>query len=511
MERQRLRYEAIGMIRARAIAIKARGAALRAWLRGGDLHATMTAVAVHLSPLIPVVTDGMLAGHLAGVLRTQEKVVERGKDRRGIRLSSAYENALRFLRERTGMTQEQQDSLQTRYDTAATQVVVGATRQAQDKIANAVAESIKAGDSVKRGATKIAEAFEAAGLGTQKKHTLEQVFRTQTQLAYSAGRMNSLADPAVQEILWGFEYVTVGDARVRPTHKEMDGHKAPKDDPIWQRWTPPNGYNCRCAILEIFDKGVPSAKTPDVQPDKGFAFNPGDLTEGVADPAMPIQPLVPQTGRFGGLVTYGQNDDEKLLNEHIKERLKVTADVQTLIAAAVPDAEKFSTVQVSTSGGIVRISASTPDGSSVSRAIGIVDGRLTMENSTFFLSDADKGKGYGTQFFSDQVENARAIGIERIITSAAGNKNSDQNGYYTWPRLGYDGRIGLKLDRQTREQLGLTPDSKVSELMATPEGRALWKEKGGTFDAEFDLDPQSLSSRVLEAYKRERAARGQAT
>ena len=99
-------------------------------------------------------------------------------------------------------------------------------------------------------------------------------------MAYSAGRVNAWRDPVIDEILWGYEYNTIGDDRVRPTHEAMDGVRAEKDDPMWSMWTPPCGWNCRCALLEIFNdetKYMTPTGSPNVKPDEGFGFNPGDV------------------------------------------------------------------------------------------------------------------------------------------------------------------------------------------------------------------------------------------
>jgi SPP1 gp7 family putative phage head morphogenesis protein len=293
MERDRAKLEAIGRIRAEAIALRARLSAMRVYRQTNSPMAVVMELARVLvgdygpDTLVGVVADGMVAGHLEGIVRTQKNLSERSAGRKGLRLSSAYGNALDFLRKRTGITQEQADKLRTTYGPAAAGAVQSAATAAIGKVGEALTASLQAGDGVRQGITKLRQAFTDSGMVPGANYQLEQVFRTQTQLAYSAGRMNSLADPAVQEILWGYEYVTVGDDRVRPTHMAMDGVKAPKDDPIWDKWTPPNGYNCRCAILEVFDKG--EAKAPDVpvEPDKGFAFNPGDITIDVVPPAPP--------------------------------------------------------------------------------------------------------------------------------------------------------------------------------------------------------------------------------
>ncbi len=108
----------------------------------------------------------------------------------------------------------------------------------------------------------------------------ETLARTQTQLAYNAGRWQADQDPVIQEILWGYEYIAIKDDRVRPTHEAMHGTRLPKEDPFWQTNWPPNGWNCRCAPIPIFDEGIEKQpkKLPDgnaANPDEGFVFNPG--------------------------------------------------------------------------------------------------------------------------------------------------------------------------------------------------------------------------------------------
>lgn len=47
------------------------------------------------------------------------------------------------------------------------------------------------------------------------------------------------------------KYLTVGDDRVRPAHKELEGVTRPVDDTFWDLYYPPNGWNCRCDVLQI--------------------------------------------------------------------------------------------------------------------------------------------------------------------------------------------------------------------------------------------------------------------
>jgi hypothetical protein len=63
-------------------------------------------------------------------------------------------------------------------------------------------------------------------------------------------------------------YQTVGDSRVRASHKALDGIKRPIDDDFWKTYYPPNDWNCRCTVNQTGngdptpDKRVPSITIP---------------------------------------------------------------------------------------------------------------------------------------------------------------------------------------------------------------------------------------------------------
>ena len=46
------------------------------------------------------------------------------------------------------------------------------------------------------------------------------------------------------------KYMTVGDARVRPEHEKLNGVIKPLEDPFWDDYYPPNGWNCRCYTVQ---------------------------------------------------------------------------------------------------------------------------------------------------------------------------------------------------------------------------------------------------------------------
>jgi SPP1 gp7 family putative phage head morphogenesis protein len=51
------------------------------------------------------------------------------------------------------------------------------------------------------------------------------------------------------------KYSTVGDARVRPAHADLDGITLPVDDPFWNTHYPPLGFKCRCDVVRVPRQG----------------------------------------------------------------------------------------------------------------------------------------------------------------------------------------------------------------------------------------------------------------
>lgn len=120
---------------------------------------------------------------------------------------------------------------------------------------------------------------EAFSLG---KARIELIFRNAVQTHYGIGRtLQQRANAGNRPyLMWD----AINDSRTRPTHRAMDNYIAPVDDPIWQRWHPPAGHNCRCTRISLTEsqaraRGYPKGD-PGVEPDAGWE---GDPTEGNED------------------------------------------------------------------------------------------------------------------------------------------------------------------------------------------------------------------------------------
>lgn len=94
-------------------------------------------------------------------------------------------------------------------------------------------------------------------------------------------------------------YHTVGDGRVRPTHQTLNNIARPVEDKFWDKYYPPNGWNCRCTVLQ--DNETPTTnlqgfKAPDDVPPI-FRFNAGK-DRIVFSPKHPYFKVEPQDKDF---------------------------------------------------------------------------------------------------------------------------------------------------------------------------------------------------------------------
>lgn len=287
MERERLKLERFGVRSFGSFGLTVRTATLKAYR---DDRMLGPSIRTELARMTPLVIDSMIASHLMGRYRVMLTAGKAGLELSGDALelgliNNLYKKVIAFLTIRLGLRKEDIDDLRTMYGANSATVTGGVARELEAKVGKAVAEATTKGLHVRDGTKLIQKAFDAAGVTPDNSYTVENIFRTQTALAYGAGRANGNARPEIQEILWGYEYTTVGDDRVRETHAAMDGVRRPNEDPIWQTWTPPCGYSCRCSVIEIFHTDAEATPTaiPDVQPDEGWAFNPGDLFRDTLD------------------------------------------------------------------------------------------------------------------------------------------------------------------------------------------------------------------------------------
>lgn len=127
--------------------------------------------------------------------------------------------------------------------------------------------------------------LEAHGYIGISAYRADNIFRTNMATAMNAGHYQAMTEPTTMKLRPYWQYMTVGDGRVRDDHAAMHGLVFRADDPIWSLWYPPNGFRCRCYVvsrsarqlekmgLTVSDE-VPFSGGSPVFPDDGFSNNP---------------------------------------------------------------------------------------------------------------------------------------------------------------------------------------------------------------------------------------------
>ena len=92
---------------------------------------------------------------------------------------------------------------------------------------------------------------------------------------------------------YNLQYRTQNDGKVRPEHAELNGITLPPSDAFWDVCYPPNGWNCRCTVVQVRKEKYPVTPKDEVseratialsKDKKGmFRFNSGKQGKSVPD------------------------------------------------------------------------------------------------------------------------------------------------------------------------------------------------------------------------------------
>ena len=115
------------------------------------------------------------------------------------------------------------------------------------------------------------------------KHYLKTEYNFTVQSAQMAARWEDQQDDGGGRYL--LQYRTAGDKKVRKAHQELEGITLPAFDPFWDKYYPPNGFNCRCTVQKVRAAKYPATDGKEAMKagDKAtegkyaemFRFNPG--------------------------------------------------------------------------------------------------------------------------------------------------------------------------------------------------------------------------------------------
>jgi hypothetical protein len=240
------------------------------------------------------------------------------------------------------------------------------------------------------------------------------------------------------------------------------------------------------AIAEGYHSGF-SRKTPG-----GKAYNQ-------TPPPPPPKP-VPAPPKFGPSTAKVSVENRA----EVRSRLRaiVGREMDERDAASVVGATHDTQVNVrpSTMSDKVIVSVRGPRYEST-RFIEERDRVKTIHNVFSKIPVEHRGHGLGREVFGRQVEQSVEKGFEQIVTKAA--RDDDYNGYYTWPRFGFDGPLPEAV------RASLPPEwrgaANISDLMVDDQRRQWWLTNGISLNLTFDLREGSLSRKAWQAYLLEKA------
>lgn len=289
------------------VARKARAAVTQAYTNGSNVQ---QAAARSLREFEDLLIQAMVFAKLKGMERAAKDL---GRTQATIAASKspAYTRGIRFLQRRLVLPEGEIAAVEALASGHVVRVLSTATTEVQRQLQRTMLEIQADNLHVRAGVKKLRAQWSNLGLDERNSFQIEAIFRTQTQLAFAAGNAEIMQEPEVDDILWGYKYVTAGDDRVRDSHIALDGVTLPKDDPWWQTNTPPNGWSCRCQVIPQFDKRKKAqppdsvkvdGKTIEQGADKGFKFNPGSLlkTGLSASSPVPVAKTIPYGRRRVG-------------------------------------------------------------------------------------------------------------------------------------------------------------------------------------------------------------------
>jgi SPP1 gp7 family putative phage head morphogenesis protein len=164
------------------------------------------------------------------------------------------EAAANYLHTRLDFTQDEFEQLDDEAKQVGFTVARLASTEAVRAVRDALFDDITEGGTLRDFRRNVAEAIADSSLAD---HHVEAIYRTHLGRAYSAGQRRVLSTQLVSDEFPYLMYVATHDSRVRPDHLALEkmglnGTAVYRsDDPFWDKFTPPWGWNCRCSTIPL--------------------------------------------------------------------------------------------------------------------------------------------------------------------------------------------------------------------------------------------------------------------
>lgn len=159
--------------------------------------------------------------------------------------------AIKFWQERAKLTWDQAKGLADGAKARAFYVTGLYQQDLVQLVSDGIEAALTNGETLPQFKARILKAIESQGW---HGHRVENIFRTNMQSAYSAGRYKKMQAVKKSRPYW--QYLAVMDKRVRPSHAVLHGKVYPADHEFWGSNYPPNGFRCRCSVVTLSERQV---------------------------------------------------------------------------------------------------------------------------------------------------------------------------------------------------------------------------------------------------------------
>ncbi len=319
----------------------------------------------------------------------------------------------------------------------------------------------------------------------------------------------------VTEFVWRHS----GKAKFRPEHKARDGRTFSYDTGA-EGERPGQAVNCGCYAESVIPdemlggfgvgsepKSAKAAPTNQPPPVRKPAPAPKPVPQ---KPALPPGQVMPPVQYDSARMRFVDSDEQPIPQAAVQraaDKIMGRRGVDLQELARLSGLDETAEVQFAVDKGAIVIQSKGAWGKST-RTIERDpenEGGVLLTAESFDVNADARGGGLGVDALTRLVEAAERLGVSRVATFAARGPN--WNGYYTWPRLGYDGPVPWDIIRLRGQIPFVIPpefaDAKsVQDLIERPGGLDWWKAHGQSANLTFDVRAGSDSRAVLAAYRR---------
>lgn len=184
-----------------------------------------------------------------------------------------FDEAVEAFRARVPMTDDEFEAIEGIAHDRAFTVAGVAQLDVVNDVWTEIDRALEQGSSFDDFKAAVADKLEKAW-GGSKPWRIENIFRTNLQGAYGAGRVKQLTAPAVLKARPFWKFSAVLDGRTSTICRPLAGLVMPANDASWADKTPPLHFQCRSTLIPLTvgdaEAAGVAAEAPEVEAEDGF-------------------------------------------------------------------------------------------------------------------------------------------------------------------------------------------------------------------------------------------------